>query len=313
VRTKCAQLAAAVVIFLVLSSSLALAGCGGGSSSSGEGDAPLTIASGGFPTEQLILGEIYAQALEGAGYTVKRALGNEAESAAKHDLLSGKVSGYPISAGRLLISFFGLDPAKVPTSERRAYAMARSDAESHGLRALPPTPYASSYVVGAKKGTAGRLGLKDLSDLKPKSQRLTFSGAPECPELIECLIGLRRYYGLKFKSFDPAYVTARYDVLEKGEADLSMLYTTDAQLAGDSRYVVLRDDKHALPAGGQTVFVTTPEVVKEAGPGFERVVREAQQGLTLAVMRKLNAEAELRKVSPEAVAARYLESEGLGA
>ena len=54
----------------------------------------LTIGSKNFP-EQEILGEIYAQALEAAGYKVKTDLNLGSETVALKTLKAGQISGYP--------------------------------------------------------------------------------------------------------------------------------------------------------------------------------------------------------------------------
>ena len=88
------------------------------------------------------------------------------------------------------------------------------------------------------------------------SEKLTLYGSPECRQRIDCLAGLEKLYGLKFKKFKPVDIGLRYTVLEKGQADLSILFTTDPQLAAESdKFVILEDDKKVFPAGN-VIFVT---------------------------------------------------------
>src|SRR4029450_5138578 len=78
-----------------------------------------------------------------------------------------------------------------------------------------------------------------ISDLEGKSQDLTLYGSPECRQRIDCLVGLEQNYGLEFKSFTPVDIGLRYEVLDKGDADLSILFTTDAQLFVSDDYTIL--------------------------------------------------------------------------
>ena len=79
---------------------------------------------------------------------------------------------------------------------------------------------------------------------------MSLYGSPECRQRIDCLAGLEELYGLKFKKFDPVDIGLRYTVLEKGQADLSILFTTDPQLSAQTdKYVILEDDKDVFPAG----------------------------------------------------------------
>ena len=99
-------------------------------------------------------------------------------------------------------------------------------------------------------------------------------------------------------------------MLDKGQADLSILFTTDPQLSAQKdKYVILEDDKEVFPAGN-VIWVTTPEVVEEAGPDYEKTIVEVQEGLTLKVMQELDARVELEKEPAAKVAAAYLESAG---
>jgi len=273
------------------------------------GKVSLTIGSKNFP-EQEILGEIYAQGLTAAGYKIKSDLSLGSETVAHQAVKSGAVSGYPEYASTALTSFFGLEPEEVPSDANEAWEKANEEFEKEGLEAFPPTPFASANAVGLLKTTAEKYGLKDVSDLKGVSEKLSLYGSPECRERIDCLAGLERLYGLKFKSFHPVEIGLRYTVLEKGQADLSILFTTDPQLAAEKdKFVILEDDKHVFPAGN-VIFVTKSSTAKEAGPDYEKTIVEVQKGLTLPVMQELDARVELEKQTPKEAAAAYLKSAG---
>jgi len=315
---------------LVLALALVVAACGGGSSTSSseateggeEGAAAgaiesnpenanvsLTIGSKNFP-EQEILGEIYAQALTAAGYKVKSALNLGSETVALKAVKTGQISGYPEYASTALTSFFGLEPEEVPADATEAWEKANEEFEKEGLTAFEPTPFASANAVGTLKTTAEKYGLKDISDLEGVSEKLSLYGSPECRQRIDCLAGLEKLYGLKFKSFPPVDISLRYTVLEKGQADLSILFTTDPQLSAEKdKFVILEDDKHVFPAGN-VIFVTEQSTVEEAGPDYEKTILQVQEGLTLPVMQELDARVELEKETPKAAAKAYLESAG---
>jgi osmoprotectant transport system substrate-binding protein len=273
------------------------------------GKVSLTIGSKNFP-EQEILGEIYAQALKAAGYKVKSDLNLGSETVAHKAVQSGAISGYPEYASTALTSFFGLEPEEVPSDANEAWEKANEEFEREGLVAFEPTPFASANAVGTLKKTAEKYGLKTISDLEGVSEKLSLYGSPECRQRIDCLAGLEKLYGLKFKSFHPVDISLRYTVLEKGQADLSILFTTDPQLSAEKdKFVILEDDKHVFPAGN-VIFVTTPKVVAKAGPDYEKTIVQVQKGLTLPVVQELDARVELEKQTPKEAAAAYLKSAG---
>lgn len=284
---------------------------GGGAivSNPDNGKVSLTIGSKNFP-EQEILGEIYAQALQAAGYKVKSDLNLGSETVALQAVKSGAISGYPEYASTALTSFFGKEPEDVPADAKGAYEEAKAEFEKEGLTAFPPTPFASANAVGTLKKTAEKYGLKTVSDLDGVSEKLTLYGSPECPERIDCLKGLEELYGLKFKSFKPVDISLRYTVLDKGQADLSILFTTDPQLSAEKdKYVILEDDKEVFPAGN-VIFITKKSTAEQAGPDYEKTIVQVQEGLTLEVMQELDARVELEKQTPKEAAAAYLKSAG---
>ena len=269
----------------------------------------LTIGSKNFP-EQEILGEIYAQALKAAGYTVKSDLSLGSETVALKAVESGAISGYPEYASTALTSFFGFEPEEVPSNPNAAWKKANKEFQKKGLEAYEPTPFASANAVGLLKSTAEKYELENVSDLKGVSEELTLYGSPECRERIDCLAGLEKLYGLKFKQFKPVDISLRYKVLENEQADLSILFTTDPQLSAEKeKFVILDDDKSVFPAGN-IIFVTRQSVAEEAGPDYKKTITNVQKGLTLEVMQELDARVELEKQTPKEAAAAYLEAAG---
>ena len=269
----------------------------------------LTVGSKNF-TEEYILGQIYAQGLEAAGYDVSTKLNLGSETIALKALKDGEISGYPEYTSTALGSFFQVPANKIPSDAQEAYTQAKADLEKEGLTAFPPTPFADSNAVGTLTSTAEKDGLTTISDLKGKSQDMVLAGSPECRERIDCLAGLEKNYGLKFKQFTPVDIGLRYTVLDKGDADLSIVFTSDAQLANSNKYTVLEDDKGLIPAGN-VIFITSQKIVDEAGPDFAKVIGQVQQNLTLPVIRELNSRVDIDKEEPAKVAHDYLKSSGL--
>jgi osmoprotectant transport system substrate-binding protein len=269
----------------------------------------LTVGSKNF-TEQIVLGEIYAQALEAAGYDVSTDLNLGDEFVALKALENDEISGYPEYTSTALTSFFDTAPEDVPGDPQEALDQAQADFEAKGLVAYPPTPFNSANAVGMLASQAEELGVTSISDLVDH-QDLTLYGSPECRQRIDCLAGLEQYYGLDGlrENFTPVDIGLRYEVLDKGQADLSILFTTDAQLFTSNDYVLLEDDKGVLPAGNVT-FVASQEAADEAGADFGETIEKVQENLSLEVMQELNARVDIDKEKPADAAAEYLQEFG---
>jgi osmoprotectant transport system substrate-binding protein len=272
------------------------------------GSTSITVGSKNF-TEQKILGEVYAQALEAAGYDVKTELNLGDEKTALKALKDGQIDAYPEYTGTALLSFFN-----TPTDElegvdsQKAYEMVNTDFAKEGIDALPPTPFTNSNEVAVTADTAQKLGLKSISDLKGKSQDLTLYGTPECRQRRDCLLGLEQTYGLKFKKFVPVDPALRHEVLEKGQADVSIVFTTDPQIKRDGE-VLLSDDKHIFPPYNST-FLVKQDFVDKAGPDLQKTIELVNQGLTAPAIQELIARVDLDKQTPDAVAKEYLQESG---
>jgi glycine betaine/choline ABC-type transport system substrate-binding protein len=322
VKKLMAAIAAAVAVVLVL------AACGSSNDNKGNGGASsstpatsnnasviqrdaanaskptITVGSKNF-TEEFILGEIYAQSLQAAGYKVKKQLNLGSEQIAYKAVKSGKVDAYPEYTGTSLTSFFKVQTKDVPKDAQRAYGLAKTDFGKQGLTALPPTPFTDSNGFAITQKTSDKLGgTTKISDLAGKSSTLVVAGPPECRQREDCLLGLQKVYGLKFKKFTPIDLTLRHEVLTKGKADVSLVFTTDGQIKA-SKLVLLQDDKHLFPPYNASLIVRN-SVLSAAGPSFAKTIELVQKGLTTEVMQELNSRVDLDKQKPADVAKQYL-------
>jgi len=271
----------------------------------------LTIGSKNF-TEQKVLGEVYAQALQAAGYTIKKELNLGDEQTALKTLKSGDISAYPEYTGTALLSFFDTKTEDLPTDPTQAFDTVKADFAKDDIVALPPTPFTSSNEVAVTKATADKYGLKNISDLSKVAGELTLYGSPECRQRLDCLLGLQQTYGLKFKKFTPVDLSQRSTVLSKGQADVSIVFTTDPQNKRDG-FVLLKDDKGIFPPYNSTLLVTK-KVYDAAGADFAKTIEAVNTNLTADNIQELNARVDLDKKTPADAAAEYLKSFGyLGA
>ena len=265
----------------------------------------VTVGSKNF-TEQFVLGEIYSQALEAAGYKVKRQLNLGSELIAHKALQTGKVDAYPEYTGTALTSFFGVKTADVPRDAQKAYEDTKAGFAKEDITAFAPTPFENTYRLGMTKEGAAKIGNpKVISDLQDKAADLSITGFPECKQRQDCLLGVEDTYDMKFGKF----VTSeqKYQVLKSGDADVAFIFTTDGDLAS-GEYVILDDDKKFFPPYNVS-FNVRNEVAEKLGPEGQKVIEDVQKPLTDQVMQELNARVDIDKQKP-ADAAPRLPAEG---
>jgi glycine betaine/choline ABC-type transport system substrate-binding protein len=319
------QLKVVLAVVASLAVALVVAACGSddksSSSSSGGGkktyqpikknpanaSKKVTIGSKNFP-EQFILGEIYAQALQAAGYKVKKDLNLGAEQVAYKALKGGQVDAYPEYTGTSLTSFFNVKTDDVPRDPQKAYQEVKADYAKVGITALPITKFENTYnIITTKKLDKSDFGgATKLSQLNAKNTKgKKFAGYPECRQRKDCFLGLKSLYGI-----DPGFVSTQqtYDALDKGQAQLAAAFSTDGQL-NSGKYQVLDDDKHLFPPYQISLGINTKKL-KELGPDAEKTVVYVQKGLTTTNIRNLNQRVAVDKQKPAAVAKFYLQSLG---
>jgi glycine betaine/choline ABC-type transport system substrate-binding protein len=316
IRAVLAALAALVI-------ALTIAACGddeesgGGSTSASGGGSEIksnpanngkkiTVGSKNFP-EQYILGNIYAEALKAAGYDVKKELNVGSEVVAFKALKQGEIDAYPEYTGTALTSFYKVKVTDVPKDQQEAFDQVKQKLAGDKITAMPTTPFENTYRLGMTKKKAGTVdNPTTISALKGKSQNLSISGYPECRQRPDCLLGVEKTYGLKFKKF--VANQEPYQVLDTGAADVAFVFSTDGQLATD-KYQVLDDDKHLFPPYNIT-FMVRNDVLKKLGPDAQKVVEQVQKPLTEEVMQELNQRVVLDKQKPDDVAKDYLQEAG---
>ena len=260
-------------------------------------------------TEQKVLGEVYAQALAAGGYKVRKELNLGDEQTALKSLKGGDVDAYPEYTGTALLSFFGVKTEDLPKDAGAAYEQVKTDFAKDGIVAEPPTPFTSSNEVAVTKATAQKYGLTKISDLAKVAGQLSLYGSPECRQRLDCLLGLQQVYGLKFKRFVPVELSQRSKVLSDGQADVSIVFTTDPQNKRDG-FVLLQDDKGMFPPYNSTLLVRDA-TAKAAGPDLTKIVEAVNAKLDASVIQELNARVDLDKETPEQAAREYLQQFGL--
>lgn len=276
--------------------------CGSGDDSK---DGPtITVGSTNFG-EQLILGDIYATALEQNGYPVERSFNLGTREVVNPALKSGEIDMIAEYTGTLLTFEGGTSS----TDSDETFADLQSTLESANLVALDYSPAQDKNGIVVTRATADERGLTKVSDLAQYNGELVFGGPPECPEREFCLIGLQEVYGLDFAEFKPLDVGGSLTVaaLEGGEVDVALLFTSDGVIAAKD-FVLLEDDLNLQPAEN-IVPVVTAEIVDAYGDEFSAVINELSAAITTAELSELNRRFGDGE-DPDALALDWLQTKG---
>jgi osmoprotectant transport system substrate-binding protein len=304
-------LGVAVLLVVVV---LTVAACGGSddttttaaSSSTGGASGTITVASKNF-TESVIIGEMYAQLLEKAGFTVNRKLNLGATPVAQAALLNGDIDLYPEYTGTGLVTVLKLpvqhDPQAVYATVAAQYK------QKYDLVWLDPAPMNDTQALAMTQAGSSQYGVTTISEMAAKASELTMVGPPEFQAREDGLPGLEKAYGpFTLKKYIPVAIGLQYQALTSDKADIAVVFSTDGQIAAD-KLVVLQDDKNLFPP-----YQVAPVVRQQtltAHPQVATVLNQLAPLLTNEVMQQLNYSVDGKKMEPAAVAQQFLTSQGL--
>ncbi|AHY46176.1 Periplasmic glycine betaine/choline-binding (lipo)protein of an ABC-type transport system (osmoprotectant binding protein) [Rubrobacter radiotolerans] len=287
---------------------------GGGGGGEGGGDGPtISIGSKNF-TEQYILGNMYAEALENAGFNVERNLNLGSEQIADRALQSGEIDMYPEYTGTALVAIhdYGEENlAELESPEATYEAAAELYAERDPADTmLEPADFNNTYGIFVRSEVAEERNLETLEDLAEVSPELTFVSYSEFQNRSDGYPNLQENYpAMDFGDITIAnQLGLRYQGIQQGDGDVGVGFTTDGQLASDE-LVVMDDPKNIWPFYNPAPVVRT-EVLDE-NPEIEEVLNEVTASLDVETMRELNGQVDLEQADPADVAREYLIEEGL--
>jgi osmoprotectant transport system substrate-binding protein len=233
-----------------------LAACGGGSGDPLGGSGPkkgtVVVGSANFP-ENVLLGEIYAQALEGSGAKVERKFNIGSREVIFDQIKKGGLTVLPEYNGALL-AYLEKNATAQDTAAVNA-EVAKKLPSSLELLASSKAEDKDSVVV--TKATADKYKLTTLEDLAPVAKNLVLGGPSEFETRKQGVVGLKAEYGIvfkpPFKSLDtagPITVAA----LKKGDVQAANLFSTDPAIKANS-FVALEDPKNLFGAQNVTPLV----------------------------------------------------------
>ncbi|MHB1173473.1 MAG: ABC transporter substrate-binding protein [Lacisediminihabitans sp.] len=236
----------------VIGATLALSACssgnplstGTGTGSTSAATTTVTVGSAAF-SENVILADIYGQALAANGFDVKYKLNIGAREAYIPALQSGEIDLIPDYSGNLL-TYFTKDSTANTASDVLA---ALKTALPAGLTVLDASKAEDKDSLNVTAEYAAKHNLKSIADLKNVG---TFSlgSSPEFLTRPRGLPGLESIYGItgiKFTAISDGGGPATLKALLDNTIQVANIYTTTPSILA-SKLVTLEDPKALFPA-----------------------------------------------------------------
>ena len=295
---------------LLAGAALLLAGCSSGSTLGGGGTkaspkTTVTIGSAAFP-ENVVLGNIYGQALAANGFTVKYHLGIGQRAAYIPALTKGDVNLIPEYSGAILDFISKTATANTPSDVKAALDKALPT----GLTALTPSSAADSDSINVTPAFAAKYNLTSIADLK-NVPNLTLAANPEFQTRPDGIKGLESVYGLtgiSFQSINDSGGPATLKALLAGTVDSADIYSTTPSIL-QSKLVTLTDPKSLFASQEVVPIVSTSKVSAK----LTSVLNKVSAALTTKDLLEFNTETSdaTNPVNPVVVAKNWLKKANL--
>jgi osmoprotectant transport system permease protein len=264
----------------------------------------IVVGSKNF-TEQVILGEIVAQAIEREGLPVTRKLNLGGTFICDRALRSGDVDLYVEYTGTAVTAVFRAPPSRDPQEmlqrTRELYAAA-------GVTAGEPLGFNNTFAILVRADDARALGLSTIEDLRRVADRWTPGFGYEFLQRADGYPGLARAYGLAFARPPLAIeLSLIYKALADRRVDVIAGDATSALIDGLG-LAALDDNLRYFPPYDAVPLVRTPTLLRR--PEVRRALEALAGRISERDMRAMNAAVDLRKQAPADVAREFLARTG---
>lgn len=256
-------------------------------------------------TEQFVVGEIYAQALEAAGIKVERKLNLGGTLIAHKALEEKQIDLYPEYTGTMLLAVL---KSPIMTDQKAVYDKVKAEYATKGFVVLNEAPLNNTYNMVVRPETATQYKLETLSDLARVSKELKMGAGPEFRDRADGLPGLKAKYGIEFKEDLQMAIGLRYQAIANKQVDVVNGYATDGMIAS-LKLKRLKDDKNLWPP-----YYLAPVVRKDAldaNPKIAEVLNNVSAMLNETNMAEMNYKVDADKEEPKDVARAFLKAKGV--
>jgi osmoprotectant transport system substrate-binding protein/osmoprotectant transport system permease protein len=266
-----------------------------------EGTAVIRVGSKNF-TEQIILGELTAQAIEArTGLRVERRLNLGGTFICDRALRSGDIDMYVEYSGTAQTAIFH---QPVDTDSRRVLENVKARYAEAGLTLLDPLGFENTFAMLVRGEDARRLGLRTISDLTAQSPGWRAGFGYEFLQRQDGYPGLARTYGLRFAAPPTAMdLSLIYRALAERQVDLIAGDATSGLIAAYG-LVMLEDDRHYFPPYDAAPVARTPVLL--AHPEVREALTALSGRITVADMRRMNHAVDAEHRDPADVAREFL-------
>nr|WP_090278326.1 ABC transporter substrate-binding protein [Mycolicibacterium komanii] len=266
----------------------------------------IAVGSADF-TESKIIAEIYAQALEANGFTVRRQFGIGSRETYIPAVQDHSIDLIPEYTGNLLQYFDEDTTATTPD----AVLLELFKVLPGDLSILYPSPAEDKDTLAVSEATAQRWNLKTIADLAKHSPEVKVGAPSEFQTRVTGLVGLKDRYGLdiapaNFVAISDGGGPATVQALNSGAVTAANIFSTSPAIE-QSRLVVLEDPENVFLAANVVPLVASQKMSTD----LKTVLDAVSAKLTTEALIELNTSVEgNRGVDPDEAAQKWIADNG---
>jgi len=254
----------------------------------------LVVGSKNF-TEGVILGELLTQLSAQSGQAARHRAGLGGTQLVFNALRSGEIDAYVEYTGTLRYQVFaGLEEAATQDLDALLAPL--------GIRIAGTLGFYNNYALGMPEARAEALGIRRISDLRAHPE-LAIRFSTEFMERADGWGSLRDHYALPQRDVRGVEHAIAYRALAAGAADITDIYTTDAEVAY-YRLRTLEDDLAHFPRYDAVLLYRAD--LEARAPAAVTAMQRLVEAIAPAQMIAMNAAVKIEGRSEAQVAAAFL-------
>jgi osmoprotectant transport system substrate-binding protein len=260
--------------------------------------------------ESKLMGEIYAQVLEKAGYTVERKFGLGSRQERIPTMDAGQIDLVAEYVGSGL-GFY--DKTKISGDGQANADALQAAVKSKGLTVLGITPGQDSNAFVVRAETSTSLSLTKMSGLAAVQDQIKWGLPSDCDTNPLCSGALKDYgitYPPKARTALGACDVPMAQALQGKAIDLAELCSTQPAIA-QFGFIQLEDDKHTQPAENIAPIVRDDYLAKVDAPAFKALLDAASAKITTEALTTMGVDVAVNNKDVAEVAKAFLASAGL--
>ena len=273
--------------------------------------APIKIGSDNFYESKLVA-EIYAQALEHAGYTVERKFGLGSRQERIPTMDAGQVDLVPEYVGSGL-GFYKPDEVTGDGQANATALQAALDAASKNITVLGISPGQDTNAFAVRADDATSKNLKSLNDLAAIQDTLKWGLPSDCDTNPLCAGALKKYginYPPKQRQALGACDVPMATALQNKAIDVAEFCSTQPAIA-QFGFTVLTDDLKTQPAENLAPLVRNDYLAKVDKTAFAAVLDAVSAKITTELLTTMGVAVAVDQKKVEDVAKDFLTTQGL--